>query len=240
MKFYYDLHIHSCLSPCADDSMTPASIAGMAKLGGLDICALTDHNSVKNCPAFSCACDFYGVIPLFGMELTTSEDVHMICLFSSLDTASEFGSFVDTVKIGYRNKPDIFGRQLIMDEDDNVIGEEENLLINAAAVGIDEAYRRVVSLGGACYPAHIDREANGIISVLGAFPEDSGFTSYELNSENDFDFYVRKYPHIANLRRVVCSDAHYIPDINDRMHYVELDCEKSGAADAVIAYLRGE
>ena len=83
MKFYYDLHIHSCLSPCADDSMTPASIAGMAKLGGLDICALTDHNSVKNCPAFSRACDFYGVIPLFGMELTTSEDVHMICLFSS-------------------------------------------------------------------------------------------------------------------------------------------------------------
>lgn len=127
MKFYYDLHIHSCLSPCADDSMTPASIAGTAKLGGLDICALTDHNSVKNCPAFSCACDFYGVIPLFGMELTTSEDVHMICLFSSLDTASEFGSFVDDVRIGYRNKPDIFGRQLIMDEDDNVIGEEENL-----------------------------------------------------------------------------------------------------------------
>ena len=163
----------------------------------------------------------------------------MICLFSSLDTASEFGSFVDTVKIGYRNKPEIFGRQLIMDEDDNVVGEEENLLINAAAVGIDEAYRRVVSLGGACYPAHIDREANGIISVLGAFPEDSGFTSYELNSENDFDFYIRKYPHIANLRRVVCSDAHYIPDINDRMQYVELDCEKSGAADAVIAYLRG-
>lgn len=91
MKFYYDLHIHSCLSPCADDLMTPASIAGMAKLGGLDICALTDHNSVKNCRAFSRACDFYGVIPLFGMELTTSEDVHMICLFSSLDTASEFG-----------------------------------------------------------------------------------------------------------------------------------------------------
>ena len=111
MKFYYDLHIHSCLSPCADDLMTPASIAGMAKLGGLDICALTDHNSVKNCRAFSRACDFYGVIPLFGMELTTSEDVHMICLFSSLDTASEFGNFVDTVKIGYRNKPEIFGRQ---------------------------------------------------------------------------------------------------------------------------------
>ena len=90
-SYYYDLHIHSCLSPCADNDMTPANIAGTATLAGIQIMALTDHNSVKNCPAFFKACKKYGVIPVPGMELTTAEDIHVVCLFDELDSAMAFG-----------------------------------------------------------------------------------------------------------------------------------------------------
>ena len=89
-RYKYDLHVHSCLSPCADDDMTPANIAGMAHLNGLQLLALTDHNSCKNCPAFMDACRQYGIVPVPGMELCTAEEIHMICLFASLDDALAF------------------------------------------------------------------------------------------------------------------------------------------------------
>ena len=86
MKLYYDLHMHSCLSPCADDDMTPMNMAGMGMLKGLSVMALTDHNSCRNCPAFFKACEGYGVVPIAGMELSTAEDVHMVVLFPTLLT----------------------------------------------------------------------------------------------------------------------------------------------------------
>ena len=84
MRYYYDLHIHSCLSPCGDNDMTPDSIAGMGELNKLDIMALTDHNTLKNCPAFFKAADRHGIIPVAGAELTTAEDIHVVCLFATL------------------------------------------------------------------------------------------------------------------------------------------------------------
>lgn len=81
MNLAYDLHIHSCLSPCGDDDMTPANIAGMAALKGLDVVALTDHNTCRNCPAFMAAAAEYGVLAVPGMEINTSEEVHAVCLF---------------------------------------------------------------------------------------------------------------------------------------------------------------
>ena len=90
MRYYYDLHIHSCLSPCGDNDMTPDSIAGMGELNGLDIMALTDHNTLKNCPAFFKAAYRHGIIPVAGTELTTAEDIHAVCLFATLSGAMEF------------------------------------------------------------------------------------------------------------------------------------------------------
>ena len=87
---YYDLHIHSCLSPCGSEDMTPYNIAAMAALKGLDVIAVTDHNSCKNCPAVLAAAKEYGVLALPGMELTTSEEVHAVCLFETLDAAMAF------------------------------------------------------------------------------------------------------------------------------------------------------
>ena len=116
-KYYYDLHIHSCLSPCGDNDSTPDSIAGMGELNGLNIMALTDHNSLKNCPAFFEAARRHGIVPIAGMELTTAEDIHIICLFESLDEALGFDSLIDSKRIKIKNKAEIFGEQLQFDFD---------------------------------------------------------------------------------------------------------------------------
>lgn len=238
MELFYDLHVHSCASPCAENAMTPATIAGMAKLNGLDICALTDHNTTANCPAFVTACEFYGVIPICGMELTASEDVHMICLFDSLEAATSFGEFVSERMIPYPNRPEIFGDQLIMNEDDEIIATEERLLINATSVSIDEAYSKVISLGGACHPAHIDRDANGIVAMLGTFPDDVPFTAYELNDQANRQELEERFPHLREIRHVVCSDAHYISDMAPRSNSLVLDTDREGVARELIRFLR--
>ncbi|MCQ2441338.1 MAG: PHP domain-containing protein, partial [Clostridia bacterium] len=178
-KYYYDLHIHSCLSPCADNDNTPNNIAGMASLCGLNIVALTDHNTCKNCPAFFTAAKRYGIIPIAGMELTTSEDIHVICLFDTLNNSLSFDEEINSRRIFIKNRTDIFGDQLILDSDDNVIGIDENLLSNATDVSIDEVPKIVSKYGGICYPAHIDRQANGIIEVLGTFPQTPIFNAVE-------------------------------------------------------------
>ena len=103
-KYYYDLHIHSCLSPCGDEDNTPGNIVGMAKLCGLNILALTDHNSCKNCPAFFEAAKRHGIIPIAGMELTTSEDIHVVCLFEHLKDALAFDEYVDSRRNKIKNK----------------------------------------------------------------------------------------------------------------------------------------
>lgn len=94
INLFYDLHIHSCLSPCGSDDMTPYNIAGMAALKGLDVIAVTDHNSCKNCPAVLAAAKEYGILAVPGMEINTSEEVHAVCLFKSLEKAMEFDAYV--------------------------------------------------------------------------------------------------------------------------------------------------
>ncbi len=223
-RYYYDLHIHSCLSPCGDDDNTPNNIAGMASLCGLNIIALTDHNSTANCPAFFEAAKRYGIIAVAGMELTTSEDIHIICLFEKLDDAMAFGKKIDEYKIPIKNRADIFGNQLILDGEDNIIGEEENLLINATMLSVTEVPQLVAEFGGICYPAHIDRQSNGIISVLGAFPESPTFNCVEFHDGSKADEYIEKYS-LADKKIIVSSDAHNLESIRDKENYFEIDDE---------------
>ena len=238
-KYYYDLHIHSCLSPCGDDDSTPNSIAGMGELNSLSIMALTDHNTCKNCPAFFEACFRHGILPVAGMELTTAEDIHAVCLFPSLYKAMEFDEFLQSRRILFPNRKDIFGRQLICDSEDNVIGEEENLLTNATDISIEEAPSLVESFGGICYPAHIDRDANGIISVLGTFPENAGFTCAELHNGEKAEEYAENFS-LKDKRLIISSDAHYLWDIKECSDflYMEEITDGNKAGERVIEYLR--
>ncbi len=242
-RYYYDLHIHSCLSPCGDNDMTPANIAGMASVNGLNIVALTDHNSSRNCPAFFAHAKKYGLIPVAGMELTSAEDIHIICLFPTLESALDFNDYVDTRRIRVRNRKEIFGEQLILDENDNVIGEEEDLLINATGIDLETAYNEVMLRGGACYPAHVDRESGGMIAILGDLPDKPEYTSFELNRGELLEEYLQKYPRLRDKNFVVSSDAHYLWKMSLADNSIELDDEPYSSAkvrQSLISYLRGE
>ena len=130
----------------------------MASLCGLNILALTDHNTTDNCPAFFEAAKRYGIIAIAGMELTTSEDIHIVCLFETLDGAMAFDQKVKTLRVPIKNRPDIFGAQQILDGYDNIIGEEENLLINATLISINEVpkyyYEAIIAVEDHRYKEH--------------------------------------------------------------------------------------
>ena len=205
--------------------MTPNNIAGMAVLAGLNIVALTDHNTAKNCPAFFVAAKRNGLIPVAGMELTTAEDIHLVCLFPKLEAALEFDEFVSKHRILVPNREDIFGKQFIMDGDDEVIGVEEYFLPNATDIMIDDAAEYVKQYSGICYPAHIDREANGIISTLGIFPDNPLFRCAEFYDVQKREEYLEKYPEVSKRKILVSSDAHYLWDIRDKSAFIEIDDE---------------
>lgn len=223
-EYYYDLHIHSCLSPCGDDDMTPNNIAGMGVVAKLDIMALTDHNTCRNCPAFFKTAQANGIVPVAGMELTTAEDIHLVCLFEKLEDAMRFDAIVSEKRIPFKNRVDIFGEQTVMNENDEVIAIEENLLSNATMITVDEAPDLVKECGGICYPAHIDREANGIVATLGIFPEFPFFPCAEYHDGDKRPEYESKFELLKSKPSVISSDAHYLWDISGRLNCFELEC----------------
>lgn len=235
MRFYYDLHIHSCLSPCGDDDMTPCNIVGMAKLIGLDVIALTDHNTCRNAPAVLKAAANVGITALAGMELTTSEDVHIVMLFPSLENALAFNDYVDIKRMRIKNRPDIYGNQLVLDENDGIIGAENDLLIAATEIGVYDTARLAYEYGGVAIPAHIDRDGNGLISMLGAIEKDMNFSTVEFSPTAGEDFKKRYidegYGFVRN------SDAHRLESISERENFIELD---KLTPETIIAVLRGK
>ena len=229
-RYYYDLHIHSCLSPCGDEDNTPNNIAGMAYLSGIKIVALTDHNTTKNCPAFFEAAKRYGIIPVAGLELTTSEDIHLVCLFEKLNSALKFDEYLQERRVLIKNRTDVFGDQLILNGDDEIIGEDEHLLSNATTISLDEAPELIRSFGGICYPAHIDRDANGIIAILGTLPPTPHFECVEIHSGERIPEFKEKYG-LSDKLIIVSSDSHYLTDINESNNYFELDADQASPDD---------
>lgn len=232
-RFYYDFHMHSCLSPCADNDNTPNNLAGMAALAGLEIVALTDHNTARNCPAFFEAAERYGLIPVSGMELTTSEDIHVVCLFEELGGALAFDREIAARhRLRVKNRADVYGEQYIMDGQDNVIGIEPDFLPVATDISVDSAPALAAQYGGICYPAHIDRQANGIVSVLGTFPEHPAFPAAEFHDPKLYEAYLVKYPALSGRRLLYGSDAHDLLGIRDKQYFLELP-EARGDAETV-------
>lgn len=215
IRLSYDLHIHSCLSPCGDDDMTPGNLAGMAAVKGLDVIALTDHNTCLNCPAAVYHGKNYGITVIPGMELTTQEEIHVICLFPDLDQAMSFSDTVYKKLLPVKNREDIFGKQQIMNEKDEVTGTVENLLINATSIEFDEVFPLVRSLGGIAYPAHVDKTSTSLISNLGFVPPGSSFACAEFNDFNNLHRIRREHPYFENCNVICCSDAHYLQDIHE-------------------------
>lgn len=234
MKYFYDLHLHSCLSPCGDMDMTPNNIVNMAKILGLDVIALTDHNTSLNCKAAMEAGKEIGLLVIPGMELTTSEDIHAVCLFPTLEKAISWSEYVDERRIKIKNKAEIYGRQVIMNNRDEEIGEIEALLLPSSNISIMEAYSKVKEFGGICYPAHIDRDSYSILSVLGEIDEYCGFRTAELADKSKEYKLKELHPVLNNMKIVTSSDAHYLENMKEAENFLELD---ELSAEAVIKYL---
>lgn len=211
----YDLHLHSCLSPCGDNEMTPNNLVNMALLNGLELIALTDHNSCGNVRAAAQVARRVGLAFLPGMELCTSEEIHVICLFPDCDRAEDFSRHVHTALPPIQNRPKIFGEQLLLDEEDRPTGTEELLLINATTLSLEEIPTLVSRWDGVAFPAHIDKEANSLLSILGAFPETPPFDWFEVANLDRFSK-RGDAPAISTGRRMLQnSDAHYLWDIHE-------------------------
>jgi len=206
MRLRYDLHVHSALSPCAEDDMTPVNIVGFAKINGLDMVAVADHNAIGNVEVAMRAGAYYGVTVVPAFELQTAEDIHLLCLFGSFEELSAFHKSVTFQKV--KNNPRIFGRQLLYDEDDEVTGEWEDLLLTSSTLSAQDAYGAVWKAGGIAVPAHIDREANGMVQILGAVPEEFG--AVELSTRATSEEIAR---YAAARRVIVDSDAHTLDAI---------------------------
>ena len=217
MKLAADLHMHSCLSPCGDADMTPNNIVNMAYLKELDVIAVSDHNSAKNLPAVAKVCEQVGLLHIPALEVQSEEDVHMVCYFAELDTAMQFDALIYAKLPDIPNNPKFFGEQIIMDENDEVIGEEPRLLLQGVGMNIDEVFDLCQSMGGVCVPAHINRQANSLLYTLGFMPASPVFATVEVNRNApapDID--------LSDKHVLYSSDAHYLENILEREVMIDI------------------
>jgi hypothetical protein len=205
--FRADLHIHTCLSPCGELIMSPRRVVEEARARGIDLIAVTDHNSAGNAAAVLRAAEGTGVSVLPGLEVCSSEEVHVLALFDGLPPALELQEAVYR-GITAANEPEAFGLQVIANEHGEVEGFEQKLLIGATALSINEVVTRIHDLGGVAIASHVDRESYGIIGHLGFIPPDVRFDALEI-SENASDDEARRLSRTYDKYEFIrSSDAH--------------------------------
>jgi len=207
-----DLHIHTCLSPCADWDMSPRKIVQRSLDVGLDMIAVCDHNSAENAGAVMQQGSRKGLSVLPGIEICSKEDVHILAYFDTLADALIMQNYVYSNLTG-ENKPVLFGYQIIASEHDEVLGENPRLLIGATRLGIDEIAAKTHELGGICLPAHVDRTAYGIIGQLGFIPPELKIDAVEVSARVALAGVAAEISGIGNFACLTASDAHFLNDI---------------------------
>lgn len=212
--FKADLHLHSVLSPCGSLDMSPVAIVARAKKMGLDLIAVTDHNTTLHCELVATLAREVGLATLLGAEVTTKEEVHCLTFFPSFETLTSFQLFLEQhYPQGQYNNPSLFGYQVVVDRYENILREIDAPLISALTIGIDSLEREVHQLGGLLIPAHINKAKFSIISQLGFIPADLAIDGVEISmhtSKREFlsrNGYLKNYPFLQN------SDAHVLDGI---------------------------
>ncbi len=214
MTIQADFHVHTALSPCASDDMTPLNIVRMARLCGLDAIAITDHQTCGNCEAvMTAAAAQGGPVVLPGLEIETAEDIHLICLFERLESARKVEERIKDVLPDRQNRPDIFGRQIYYDAQDHCLGVEPRLLLQAARIDLMAVFEMVEAEDGVVVAAHISRESGGILTVLGQLPPDYPGQTLELAPKTDESDLLSHHPEIDGHRLIRGSDAHRLTDL---------------------------
>ena len=223
MALTTDLHLHSCLSPCGSLELSPRRLLEIGSRRGLQVMALTDHNSSLNCRAFAKLCPQFGIVPIFGMEATTTEEIHVLCLFTSLKASLEFGEYAYSILTPFMNNPDKAGDQVYVDEDDNIEGEVEYFLLGPLDLSVEEIGAKVAEYSGIVIPAHVDRQAFSMTSQLGVVTH-GPWTALEC---------VRIPPATDGLPLdtlgfplITSSDAHYQEHVGRRPFQLDLRLEE--------------
>ena len=162
-----ELHVHTVLSPCAEVEMIPPLIVQEALARGITLIAITDHNASANVAAVQTAAAGSGLTVLPGMELQTQEEVHVLCLFETLEQLLTWQEVVDRHLPALENKADFFGEQFVVDASGDFIRRETRLLLTSSTLSIDTVFQQVQAMGGLVIPAHIDRKAFGLLTILG-------------------------------------------------------------------------
>jgi PHP family Zn ribbon phosphoesterase len=211
-KYKADLHVHTVLSPCAEIEMLPPLIVSEAKIRGIDLIAITDHNASANISAVQKAALGSGITVLPGMELQTKEEVHVICLFDSIEQIVQFQNIVDQKLPPIKNRPEYFGEQLVVDDKGDFVRKEERLLITSTDLSINEAFNLVDEIGGIFIPAHVNRKANGLLEILGFVPVDIPILALEISrhiSPKDVKIF---YPQINSFEIIQNGDVHRLSE----------------------------
>ncbi|GET26465.1 PHP domain-containing protein [Prolixibacter sp. NT017] len=238
MKSYRaDLHIHSLLSPCGSLDMSPARIIREAKERKIDIIAVADHNSTRQAGLIKKLGQETGITVLTGAEVNTREEVHCLCLFGDEEATRIFQEFLDARLPEEENDVVIFGDQVVVDKDEQIVYTEDRLLISALRAGIKEIETLVHKLNGIFIPAHIDRPYSGILDRLGFIPENLEYDALELSYRMPETEICGQHPELCGKYFLRSSDAHYPKDIGRATTTFELE---ENSFEAVRAYLRSK
>ncbi|PKO23525.1 MAG: histidinol phosphatase [Chloroflexi bacterium HGW-Chloroflexi-1] len=211
--FSVDLHIHSVLSACAEPEMLPELILERAQELGLNLLAVTDHNSAENAEAMLRAGESWGIKVLPGMEVQTREEVHLLCLFDTLEQVTAWQEVVYAHLPRLKNKVDFFGAQVVLNAEGEPVGYNERLLATSVSLSLEEVVGRVQGLNGLCIPAHVDRPAYSIIANLGFIPPDLGIQGVEISQLVGPKDARARFPQLSRYSLVGNSDAHRLKDM---------------------------
>ncbi len=214
--FIADLHLHTVLSPCAESEMLPELILERADALSLNLIAVTDHNSCENVAALLRAAEGTGITVLPGMELQTQEEAHVLCLFDTLAQATAWQAEVYAHLPPLKNKPNVFGQQVVLNPEGEPVGFNDRLLITSASFSVEEAVARVRALGGLCIPAHVDRTAYSIIANLGFIPADLGLRAVEISHLVTQKEARARFPQLVGYSLVANGDAHRLKEMARR------------------------
>lgn len=209
--FEADLHIHTCLSPCADLEMSPLAISKRVKDLKIDLIAITDHNSSLNIKGVYDLSKEYDFNLFFGMEVTTKEEVHILAYFPTLKNIKFFHEIVDK-NIDDTLEKKIYENQVIVNKNDEVIGFCKKNLFSKVNLSIEKVVFYIHNFDGVAIAAHIDRMGFGIVGQIGFIPENlplNGVECYNINSDIGKN-YSKKFAVLSS------SDAHKLEEIGKR------------------------
>ncbi len=237
ISYRAELHVHTVLSPCAGIEMIPPLIVQSALEKGINLIAITDHNASYNAQGVIDAAKGTPLTVLPGMELETAEEIHSVCLFDTLEQLAELQHLVDQRHPGFENDIDAFGSQFVVDQEGNFIRSEDRMLLTSIQISLQDACRFVQKLGGLFIPAHVDREAYGLLSHLGMVPPDLPVDILEISRYRTKEVCRRKYPQLNQYHLIQSGDVHFLDDFLGANQFEAQDSSVQALAEGIRTFL---